>query len=361
MSRLRGLVVLFVVVTCALAFAVTGTGSAHAQRFAPAITVFAADGVTPIGDTPLHPGDEVVVTGTGFDPAANTSGLPVPVPPGVPHGTFVTFGGFAPVWQPSKNAPASSRAEVRGKTKWALSRSALNRVPEVPFDLRRTIRQQWVPLDAQGRFTARLTLATPDKTPANKRWGVYTYGAANSVNAAQEKFVPLNYSTEPGPNTPTPPAQNLVWGYSSSFSDAIDVTEGALSGKDGADVDSRDRMTFELADNTIRNGRGELRYTGTAVVYTRFHLLEVALADPIIRVNGTRAVLSMKTSSTDMNGDDHLRRTDIADLHLTAAEAARLAKSQNVSGVKATFRGGITPTSLAALSLSGADAVDVRF
>ncbi|MCF8587424.1 HtaA domain-containing protein [Gordonia liuliyuniae] len=361
MSRLRGLVVMLVVALCALAGSAVGVGAAHAERFTPAISVYLADGTTPVGDTELHPGDQVVVKGTGFDPAANTSGLPVPVPPGVPHGTFVTFGGFAPVWQPSKGAPASSRAETRSKTKWALSPAALNKVPDVPFDLRRTVREGWVPLDAKGQFTARLTLATPEKAPANKRWGVYTYGAANAVNAAQEKYVPINYVTTPGPNTPKPAEQNLVWGYSSTFADAVEATEGTVSGKDGADVDDRGDMTFELADNTIRNGRGELRFHGTAVVYTRFHLLEIALADPVIRVNGTHAVLSMKTSSTDMNGDDRLRRIDVADLHLTKAQASRLAKSTDVTGVRATFRDGITPTSLAALSLSGAEPVSIRF
>ncbi|WOC12004.1 HtaA domain-containing protein [Gordonia sp. MP11Mi] len=361
MSRFRGLAVVFIVALCIPAGTALGVGSAHAERFTPGLSLYLADGTTPVGDTELHPGDQVVVRGSGFDPAANTSGLPVPVPPGVPHGTFVTFGGFAPTWQPSTGAPASARSEVRGNTKWALSRSALRKVPGAPFDLRRTIRQQWIPLDAHGRFTARLTLATPENAPANKRWGVYTYGAANAVNAAQEKYVPINYSTTPGPNTPKPAEQNLVWGYSSTFADAVAATEGALSGKDGADVNDRGDMTFELADNTIRNGRGELRYHGTAVVYTRFHLLEIALADPIIRVNGPRAVLSIKTSSTDMNGDDRLHRIDIADLHLSSDQAERLGKSLDVAGIGTTFRGGITPTSLAALSLSRAEPLSIRF
>ncbi|GAA4642483.1 HtaA domain-containing protein [Gordonia humi] len=361
MSGLRRLLILLLATVVALVGGAVATGPAAADRFRPAISVYLADGVTPAGGVELHPGDQIVVKGTGFDPNANTSGLPVPVPPGVPHGTFVTFGGFAPTWQPSKNAPASSRAEVRSKTKWALSESALNKIPDVPFDLRRTVEQQWVRLDARGRFTARLTLATPEKTPADKRWGVYTYGAANAVNAAQEKFVPLDYSTTPGPNTPVPAPKNLVWGWSSTLPAAIEATQGALAGTGGAGVDTADRMSFELTDNTIRNGRGELRYRGTVVVYTRFHLLEIAVADPIIRVDGARAVLSMKTSSTDMNGDDHLRRIAVADLDLTRGQAARLAAGQNVTGISARFRRGITPTSLAAVSVTGADTIDLRF
>ncbi|QRY62078.1 HtaA domain-containing protein [Gordonia sp. PDNC005] len=352
MSRLRSVLVLVVVAVCALAG--VGVGNVAAVPTGPTISVFLSDGVTPVGDTVLHPGDEVVVKGVGFDPRANTSGLPVPVPPGVPHGTFVTFGGFAPVWQPSKGAPASSRAEVRSKTKWALSRNALAKVPNAPFDLRRTVRQQWVPLDAAGRFTARLTLATPDKVPAGKRWGVYTYGAADAVNASQERFVPINYSTDSGPNTPKAPAKDLVWGLSPAFASSVERSGGSLSGSDGSGVDDAGRMSFELTDNSIANGRGELRYRGTVVAFTKFHLLEIALADPIIRVNGTRAVLSMRTSSTDMNGTDALRRIDVADLHLTAAQASRIVRGLPVTGVRTTFRAGLTPTSLAAASLSGA-------
>ncbi|GEE00275.1 hypothetical protein nbrc107696_07210 [Gordonia spumicola] len=357
MSKLR---VLFAVAVVA-ASCLTGVGVATAAPTRPTIAVFLADGVTPAAGVTLHPGDQVVVKGTGFDPRSNTSGLPVPVPPGVPHGTFVTFGGFAPVWQPSKGAPASTRAEVRSKTKWALSRSALAKVPNAPFDLRRTVRQQWVPLDAAGRFTARLTLATPEKTPAGKRWGVYTYGAADAVNAAQEKFVPLDYSTDPGPNTPKAPARNLVWGYSPSFASSVERTGGALAGKDGAGVDDAGRMSFELAGSTLRGGRGTLRYRGTVVAYTKFHLLEIALADPIVRVDGRHAVLSMRTSSTDMNGDDALRRIDLADLYLTADQAARLARTADLTGVRAAFRPGIAPTSLAALSVGQAAPVSLRF
>ncbi|WP_353107698.1 HtaA domain-containing protein [Gordonia sp. (in: high G+C Gram-positive bacteria)] len=355
MSRLRSVLVLVVIAVCSVAG--VGVGNVAAAPTRPAISVFLADGVTPVGDTELHPGDQVVVRGVGFDPRANTSGLPVPVPPGVPHGTFVTFGGFAPVWQPSKGAPAFSRAEVRSKTKWALSRSALAKVPNVPFDLRRTVRQQWVPLDSAGRFTARLTLATPEKVPAGKRWGVYTYGAADAVNASQERFVPINYSTEPGPNTPKAPVKDLVWGFSPAFASSVKRSGGSLSGSDGSSVDDAGRMSFELTDNTIANGRGELRYRGTVVAFTKFHLLEIALADPIIRVNGTRAVLSMRTSSTDMNGTDALRRIDVADLQFTAAQASRIARGLSVSGVRTTFRAGLTPTSLAAASLAGASPV----
>ena len=363
MRKMSRLIVVLLAGLTAVSLTAVGVSPAEAKAWKPAIAVYLADGVTPVGDTRLHPGDQVVVKGTGFDPNANTAGgLPVPVPPGVPHGTFVTFGAFSPNWRPSKGAPESARTTVRAQTKWALSRNALNRVPDVPFDMRRTVRQQWVELGRSGEFTARITLATPKAVPAGGRWGIYTFGAAGTVNAAQELRVPLNYSTDAGPNTPAPAPENLVWAYSPSFAATVrGTTGGALSGSDGAAVDDAGRLSFELVENTVRNGRGELRYRGTVVASTRFHLLEIALADPIIRIDGHRAVLTMRTSTTDMNGDDVLRRVAIADLSLNAAQVARLARGEDVTGVAASFRRGITPTSLAALSLGTASPVNITF
>lgn len=182
-----------------------------------AISVYLADGKTPVGDTVLHPGDTIVVKGRGFDPNANTNGLPVPVPPGVPHGTFIAFGAFAPHWRPSAGAPDSARATARSGVQWAMSRSALDRVPTAPFDFRRTIYQQWIPLRADGTFTAKVKLATPKAIPAQARWGVYTYAAAGAKNAAQELRVPVRYERSPGPNTPVAPERNLLWAYSPSL------------------------------------------------------------------------------------------------------------------------------------------------
>src|SRR5690606_27965088 len=43
------------------------------------LEVFAADGVTPLGDSPVFDGDTVVVRGSGFDPAATVGGRGVPI------------------------------------------------------------------------------------------------------------------------------------------------------------------------------------------------------------------------------------------------------------------------------------------
>ncbi|MCH5641793.1 HtaA domain-containing protein [Gordonia sp. ABSL49_1] len=334
-------------------------GQSHgAPAFRPQIEVFAADGVTPIGSTVVHPGDTLVVKGSGFDPNANRDGgFPLPVPPGVPHGTFIAFGAFAPTWKPSAGAPESARATNRSGVKWALSRSALAQVPSAPFDMRRTIRQQWVPLSPRGTFTARVVASTPKTVPAGARYGIYTYGAAGAVNAAQELSVPIRYSTAPGPNTPKPAPRNLIWAYSPTFYQTVTGRlQGSVYGVDGAAVDDAHRLTFALRDGAVRDGNGVLRYRGTVVAHTRFHLLEIAMSDPIIRVTNGRGVLSMRTSTTNVNGTDRMRRVDIADVDLH-----QIGNGSDVFGASVRFRPGITPEALAALSMGPASPLDLAF
>lgn len=336
---------------------IDATPAAAAPPSTATITVFRGDGTTPVGATVVHPGDTLVVKGVGFDPNANRYGLPVPVPPGVPHGTFVTFGAFAPQWKPSTGAPESARATNRSAVKWAMAPSALAQVPSSPFDLRRTIRQQWVPLRADGSFTAKIVASTPKTIPAGARYGIYTYGAAGADNAAQERAVPINYSTTPGPNTPIDPPRDLVWAYSPSFYRTVTQTAGGgLSGTDGAGVDDRGSMTFTRTSSSVRNGTGELRYRGTVVAFSRFHLAEIALADPMIRVRNGKGVLSMRTSTTNQNGTDAMRRVDIADVDLST-----IGNGSDVRGATATFRPGITPEVLAALSTGPAAPVTLNF
>ncbi|WP_018180325.1 HtaA domain-containing protein [Jongsikchunia kroppenstedtii] len=334
----------------ALAVGVPATAAAAPAAAGARIAVFAADGVTPLGAQTVRPGDQLVIRGYGFDPNANRQGLPVPVPPGVPHGTFIAFGAFAPVWQPSAGAPEASRAVNRSAMKWALAPSALAQVPDVPFDLRRTVRQQWVSLGADGSFVARITATTPKDIPAGARYGVYTYGAADATNAAQERFVPVNYDPRPGPNTPRPAPADLLWAYAPAFrKTVVDTAQGGLAASDGAGVDDQGRLTFALRDKKIRNGVGTLAYRGTVVAYSRFHLVEFALADPELTVRGGRGVLTMATSTTNMNGTDAMMRVPIADVDLS-----RLTADGQVTAAAVTFRPGIRPEALALLSVGPA-------
>ncbi|MFD1813223.1 HtaA domain-containing protein [Rhodococcus gannanensis] len=296
----------------------TAPAATAAPDGAARIEVLAADGVTPLGDTAVHEGDRIVVRGTGFDPDANTSGLPVPVPPGVPHGTFVTFGAFAPDWRPSEGAPSDARVgQQRSATAWVMSDDALGRVPDAPFDFRRTIRQQWVPLADDGSFTATLSVTKPATTAPDAVYGVYTYAAADAVNAAEELSVPVNFDPTPGPNAPVPPQQDLVWGLAPGYRDLVkNSLQGSVTGSDGASVRADGRLTFELDGTDVdpSTGLGTVRYRGTVVSFTRFHLAEIALANPWIEFTERGTFLTAETSDGNMVGTDTMHRIRFAQL-----------------------------------------------
>lgn len=287
-----------------------------------AIALFAADGATPLGQTAVHEGDQIVVRGSGFDPLANTDGLPVPVPPGVPHGTFVAFGAFAPDWRPSQGAPAEARVgQQRSATAWVMSEDALNRVPSSPFDFRRTIRQQWTPLADDGSFTATLTVKRPATTAPDAVYGVYTYAAADAVNAGEELFTPVRFDPAPGPNAPKPAVEDLVWGFAPGYTSLVKTDlQGGVTGTRGAGVRQDGRLTFEAdgADVDPATGHGVVRFKGSVVSFTRFHLAEIALENPWIEFTDQGTFLSAETSTGNTVGDDHVARVRIARLNLDA-------------------------------------------
>ncbi|MET4225833.1 HtaA domain-containing protein [Oerskovia enterophila] len=164
-----------------------------APVFEPAIEVFAADGVTPLGDTLVRPGDAVVVKGSGFDPAANVGGRGAPIPANLPQGTYVVFGSFADEWQPSTGAPPTARKV--GPQAWALAESVLDQVPPA---FQGTIRKQWVDIAEDGSFTATLTLAELEAIEGGS-YGVYTYAAGGVKNADQELSFPVSFTNAPAP------------------------------------------------------------------------------------------------------------------------------------------------------------------
>ncbi|WP_152192617.1 HtaA domain-containing protein [Georgenia satyanarayanai] len=188
--------------TATLTVAATPVEPEEPTGWEPAIEVFAADGVTPVGDAQLTDGDTVVVRGTGFDPAANVGGRGVPIPSTLPQGTYVVLGKFAERWQPSQDAPSSAR--VVGAQKWALAEGVLD---QVPASFQDAIRRQWVNIAEDGSFTAELTVTEPAAGwPEDGAFGVYTYAAGGVTNPAQELSVPLTVVEEP-----TEPEQPVEW------------------------------------------------------------------------------------------------------------------------------------------------------
>ncbi|WP_069386184.1 HtaA domain-containing protein [Cellulosimicrobium cellulans] len=155
----------------------------------PSVTLYAADGVTPLGDDVVRAGDEIVVKGAGFDPEGNVGGRGVPIPATLPQGTYVVFGKFAEQWRPSEGVTSAARTVL--SQQWALAEPVLDQVPPM---FQQTIRDQWAEITPDGTFEARLTVGTSD---GEGRYGVYTYGAGGVTNADQELYAPVSLTTDP--------------------------------------------------------------------------------------------------------------------------------------------------------------------
>jgi len=89
-----------------LSFSVT---AAPDPVWTPAVSVGKTTGLDPAGET-------ITVTGSGFDPAANTGTRP-PLA-GQPTGVYLVFAKVADPWRPSEGAPSSARTVI--DQKWVL-------------------------------------------------------------------------------------------------------------------------------------------------------------------------------------------------------------------------------------------------
>ncbi|MDR2321583.1 MAG: HtaA domain-containing protein [Microbacterium sp.] len=231
---------------------VTGrTTEPEPGTFTPAVQVFLADGVTPAGRTPLYTGDEIVVKGTGFDPAANVGGRGVPVPANLPQGDYVVFGSFGADWRPSQGAASTTRkVATQG---WALTVATLE---AIPAQYRETVRAQWAELASDGSFTWRTTLKPVDG--ATGSYGVYTYAAGGQKNAAQEIGVPLDFRGDrPVQPEPQPTAEVILpVGVQARPGDTVTFRVSEL--KQG------DAVRFEVHSDPIDAGRAVADASGVA-------------------------------------------------------------------------------------------------
>ncbi|WP_154606358.1 HtaA domain-containing protein [Arthrobacter sp. AQ5-05] len=183
----------------------------------PALSVFAADGLTPL-TAAVPEGTKVLVRGSGYDPAANVaaSGSRPPISAGNPAGLYVVFGKFADEWKPSSGAQPSAR--VVGNQKWAMSQAAFDLI--VPA-YQSSVKGQWVEVAADGSFAAELTVqkkvvsGEPVEWPGVGNFGAYTYAAGGTVNATQELYAPITVGDAPVVSTATlsvTPADGLKHG-----------------------------------------------------------------------------------------------------------------------------------------------------
>ncbi|MDK8845196.1 HtaA protein [Corynebacterium sp. MSK297] len=271
----------------------------------PQVSVTFEDG-TPVEGATVHRGDVLLVHGTGFSPEANQGGFPLPVPPGVPNGLYALYGAFPAHWKPSEGADPATRTHPHDRMAWVMPEGTLERIPSGVIDMRRSIARQEQPMNADGSFTARIVVDPPETTPGDN-WGVYVYPGAGSINAAEEFYIPLNYSSEPGPNTPAPPQPDLLLNADLAFRFA-EITKGGVNAKNGASKVDANRVAF-TRDAAAENGDGVRKYKGTVITTARFTLAEVAVADPwlIPQPDGSYLITGLISRSYNVGADEMVR------------------------------------------------------
>lgn len=279
----------------------------------PQISVTTEDGRSVDGLT-VHRGDTLLVHGTGFSPQANQGGFPLPIPPGVPNGVYVLYSAFPDHWEPSEDAPAVSRKHPHDRMAWVTPAGTLEAIPRAPIDMHRSISRVAQPMADDGSFTARIEVDPAATTPGGN-WGVYVYSAAGSANAAEEFYVPINYSPEPGPNTPPPASPDLVLD-AGVVHQVTDTLQGGINPRFGADEQDGQRVSFTRDhDAEDASDDGIQRYRGTVTATARFNMVEVAMKDPWIetRADGARVLTALVSQRHDV-GADLMHRVELGTL-----------------------------------------------
>lgn len=293
----------------------------------PKINVTTTDGRPVNANTTVHRGDQLIVRGTGFSPKANKGGFPLPVPPGVSNGVYVLYSAFPDNWKPSKGAPSENRTHPHGQMAWVTPPGTLTAIPRQPINMHRSIARVSQPMNNRGGFTAKITVNPPEDTPG-KNWGIYVYPAAGSNNPAEEIFVPINYSPEPGPNTPREPTPDLVFDADLVYKFTT-KTKGGLSVTDGAAKQGKRFVSFSRADKNSsqagvqKNKAVTKSYQGLATATARFNVVEKSMKNPRIEKRGKLRVLTALVSTAHDVGPDHMRRVELGTLGPKASNGFR--------------------------------------
>jgi hypothetical protein len=199
----------------------------------------------------LNPaGENITVTGTGFDPSANI-GTRAPLN-GQAAGFYVVIGDFDTAWQPSSGAASSTR-RVK-KQIWVLPQAAYNTLNPTGTNA------SYALLNADGSFSVSL-LAEPVASPVGNL-GVYTYPGSGAVNAAQETSKLISFADpkiEVSPTTDLAPWGDTVTVTGTGFDPlANNGTRPPLSGQPAGfyvvvgDFDATWKPTSGAASSTRR-------------------------------------------------------------------------------------------------------------
>jgi hypothetical protein len=155
----------------------------------------------------------VTVTGSKFDPAANTGGSQAPFSGDLSAGVYVAFGRFAEVFDPSAGVAGSARAladdaaQRNGvSVKWAVPAASFpGAIPTAPQD---PASPAYTELKPDGSFTTTLQINKAWISAQTGNWGIYTYRGGNATSLPEfATFTPITFVEEPPVVTPpvTPP------------------------------------------------------------------------------------------------------------------------------------------------------------
>lgn len=275
----------------------------------PQVSVTTEDG-RPVDGLTVHRGDVLLVHGTGFSPEANRGGFPLPVPPGTPNGVYVLYSGFGDAWKPSGGSPGEARTHPHDRMAWVTPPGTLQAIPKAPIDMHRSIARVAQPMNADGEFTARVVVDPPEETPG-ENWGVYVYPGAGSENPSEEFFIPIDFSPEPGPNTPPPAQPDLVLDAGLVYR-ATEAAQGGINPRFGAAKQPGERVSFTRSAAEATDGI--TRYEGTVTATARFSMVEVSMKDPWIERRGDRSVLTALVSNAYNVGADEMHRVELGTL-----------------------------------------------
>ena len=260
---------------------------------------------------PVHRGDVLLVHGSGFDPNANRGGFLIPIPPGTPNGVFVLYSALPDHWKPSEGAPEAARKHPHDRMAWVMPAGTLEAIPNMPLDFRRSIARVAQPMNDDGTFTARVIVDPPAQTPGSN-WGIYVYAGAGSINAAEEIFVPIAYSAEPGANTPKPATADIIFDAT-----AIAQLGGGINATNGA---ARDGNSISFSKEAEASD-GTIRYRGTTTASARYNAVEVSFANPWLEPRGDGVwALTAEVSDAPHVGVDAMTRREIGTVTGTTGE-----------------------------------------
>ncbi len=154
---------------------------------APVVATPSVEVVGSVSDLDPEASNTVTVRGSGFVPnAPGTSGTRPPLF-GQFAGTYVAFGSYADVWQPSTGAAAATRVGL--DIKWAL--------PVGSHAIVGGAKAGAIELTPEGTFETTMTL-TPDesKAIAGGSWGIVTYPGGGAKYAPFETFTAVTFATK---------------------------------------------------------------------------------------------------------------------------------------------------------------------